>query len=109
MGLTDKRIMAQIDNFRKVLGLTDPDKTQDGAEQETSAVKRENRISSRKDGRFIKSITINEDTYALLKALSFWHSQHEGKKTTMSSMLEELVETYLAENPEIKRFVESNT
>lgn len=101
--------MAQIDNFRKVLGLQDPEKSQDTAEQDTLAVKREKRISNRKDGRFIKSITISEDTYALLKALSFWRSQHGGKKTTMSSMLEELVETYLAENPEIKRFVESNT
>lgn len=43
--------MAQIDNFRKVLGLQDPEKSQDTAEQDTLAVKREKRISSRKDGQ----------------------------------------------------------
>ncbi len=58
--------MAQIDNFRKVLGLPDPDKVQEETEQETPGVKKEVRISSRKDGRLIKSISIDEASHAKL-------------------------------------------
>jgi len=112
--LQDKRtkelyIMAQIDNFRKVLGLPDPEKGQEETEQETPGVKKEPRISSRRDGRLIKSITIDEATHAKLKALSFWLYHHGGRKVTMSALVVELVDSYLKDNPDAKRFVETNS
>lgn len=58
--------MAQIDNFRKVLGLPDTEKGQEETAQETQGVKKEQRIPSRKDGRLIKSISIDEASHAKL-------------------------------------------
>lgn len=101
--------MAQIDNFRKVLGLPDPEKAQEETAQETLGVKKEARVSSRKDGRLIKSITIDEATHAKLRALSFWLCQHTGSKVTLSSLVMELVENFLRDNPQAQHFVETNS
>lgn len=101
--------MAQIDNFRKVLGLPDPEKGEEETPQETQGVKKEARISSRKDGRLIKSITIDEATHAKLRALSFWLCQHNGSKVTLSSLVMELVDTYLKYNPDARLFVKTNS
>ena len=101
--------MTQIDNFRKVLGLPNPEKAREETTEETQGVKKEQRIPSRKDGRLIKSISINEESYSKLKALSFWLYQHNGKKTTMSSLICELMASYLKDNPEANHFVETNS
>lgn len=111
--------MAQIDNFRKVLGLPNPEELsspesavkvgaqviepheQPGQQEqlaEQSAMKEKN-----------KTLLVKKSTHDRLSAILFWMRRYgEDEHPTMDKLVREMLEEYLAGNPEAKRFVEKN-
>ena len=91
--------MAQIDNFRKVLGLPDPEGTPGpGSMQETPAVKEKN-----------KTLLVKKSTHERLSAVLFWKRRTgTDEHPTMDRLIREMLDTYLTMNPEAKRFVEKD-
>lgn len=100
--------MTQMDNFRKVLGLPEPEQNKEQAHdmQHEMPVRNEERVSRRKDGRPLKSLTIREETHVKLHALAFWLYRNGEKKITLSKLIDVLIDIYLEKHPDAKHFVD---
>ena len=106
--------MNQIDNFRKVLGLPNPNESpapttapvipnESEPDKERVSVKKEKHTepASRR-----KTITFDLRYFHQLKLLAFWcHQQGKTKQATYNALIEELVDCYCDVYPEAKEFL----
>lgn len=108
--------MTQIDNFRKVLGLPNPDNTpspgkaatvdEQGQEQEAQQEPQSEPLAVKEKN---KTLLVKKNTHDRLSAILFWMRRYEmDEHPTMDRLVREMLEAYLARNPEAKRFVEKN-
>lgn len=104
--------MNQIDNFRKVLGLPNPNESpvptsapgipnKTEPVEEKVSVKKEKEPASRR-----KTITFDLKYFNQLKLLAFWcYQQGKTKQATYNALIEELVDCYCDVYPEAKEFL----
>ena len=108
--------MTQIDNFRKVLGLPNPDNTPSPGKAVTvdePEQKQEEQQEQVADHAAVKeknkTLLVKKSTHDRLSAILFWMRRYEmDEHPTMDRLVREMMETYLAGHPEAKRFVEKN-
>ncbi len=97
--------MSQMEDFREVLGLKKSDIPVVKEKTEESAPAPES--SQPTDKRRNLSIPINLHTR--MKLLCFWMQQKDlSSRPTMTSLCEEMFNTYLEQNPDAKDFLEKH-
>ena len=92
--------MSQLDNFRKSLGLPDP-------EEENVLTPVDDEKKNVVPGK--RSVSLREETYQKCRAILFWLGQRNPeKRATIDGLVGAAMDLYLEKYPDAKAFYESN-
>ena len=93
--------MSQIDNFRKSLGLPNPD------EVAAKEVKREPKAVTQKE-RTKRTVALREDTFLRLRAISFWMMREERmKRATIDDVVNLGLDALLEKEPGLHSYIKT--
>lgn len=104
--------MSQVDDFRKVLGLPDPDaKDEEIAEEFTQREMKEEKKKSAKARKTVpyKTISLDIPVYKRLKLLTYWTFSHgRTRRPSFKELMIELINVYCDKYPDAKWFLDAN-
>ena len=104
--------MSQVDDFRKVLGLPDPDaKDEEIAEEFTQREMKEEKKNSAKTKKAVayKTISLDIPVYKRLKLLTYWTFSHgRTRRPSFKELMIELINVYSDKYPDAKWFLDAN-
>lgn len=95
--------MSQLDNFRKSLGLPNPD------EAAGDEVKKElDEASTKKRARTTRTVALREDTYLRLRAISFWMMlELKMQRPTIDDIVNQGLQALLDKEPSLRQYLKS--
>ncbi len=95
--------MSQLDNFRKSLGLPNPD------EAEREWVKKEkDEVSTKKRTRTTRTVALREDTYLRLRSIIFWMMlESKMQRPTIDDIVNQGLEALLDKEPKLRQYLKS--
>ena len=93
--------MSQIENFRKSLGLPNPD------EAAAKEVKREKKKDAQKE-RTKRTVALREDTYLRIRAIIFWMMREERMpRATIDDIVNLGLDALLEKEPGLHSYIKS--
>lgn len=93
--------MSQLDNFRKSLGLPNPDEATKAEVKEEKAIK-----SARK--RTSRTVALREDTFLRLRAIIFWMMlESKMQRPTIDDIVNQGIEALLDKEPALRGYLKS--
>lgn len=95
--------MSQLDNFRKSLGLPNPD------EAAGDEVKKElDEASTKKRTRTTRTVALREDTYLRLRAIIFWMMlEVKMQRPTIDDIVNQGLQALLDKEPSLRQYLKS--
>lgn len=102
--------MSQVDDFRKVLGLPNPDEQKKEIEEEfTQEEVKEEKKNSAKKAVAYKTISLDIPVYKRLKLLTYWTFSHgRTRRPSFKELMIELINVYSDKYPDAKWFLDAN-
>lgn len=102
--------MSQVDDFRKVLGLPNPDEQEKEIEEEfTQEEVKEEKKNSAKKAVAYKTISLDIPVYKRLKLLTYWTFSHgRTRRPSFKELMIELINVYSDKYPDAKWFLDAN-
>ena len=95
--------MSQVDDFRKVLGLPDPDEQEKEIKEE-----KKDSAKARKTVPY-KTISLDIPVYKRLKLLTYWTFSHgRTRRPSFKELMIELINVYCDKYPDAKWFLDAN-
>lgn len=95
--------MSQLDNFRKSLGLPNPDET-DGDEMK----KEKNKNSAGKRSRTTRTVALREDTYLKLRAIILWMMlESRMERPTIDIIIGRSIDALQEKEPDLHEYLKS--
>ena len=95
--------MSQLDNFRKSLGLPNPD------EAAGDVVKKEmDEGHAKRRTRTTRTVALREDTYLRLRAISFWMMlESKMQRPTIDDIVNQGLQAMLDKEPSLRQYLKS--
>lgn len=95
--------MSQLDNFRKSLGLPNPD------EAARNEVKKErNETIAGKQTRTTRTVALREETYLRLRAIMFWMMlESKMQRPTIDDIVNQGLQAMLDKEPSLRQYLKS--
>lgn len=96
--------MSQLDNFRKSLGLPNPDETA------VDVVKKERDATTTvgKRTRTTRTVALREDTYLRLRAIIFWMMlELKMQRPTIDDIVNQGLQALLDKEPKLRQYLKS--